>query len=380
MGKKKKKKKNDKKKKGDEKKAAPKKTAAKKAAPKKTAAEKAAPKKTAAEKAAPKKTAAKKTTRKATRKRAPRKAAASKVVAAPATAPTLVEPPASPYLVPFDGSFRVADASHEPPKGAPSGKKGKKENKDLLEEQVEEIYELQRKLYADDRYSLLLVFQAMDAAGKDGTIRAVMTGVNPAGCQVSSFKAPSKEEIDHDFLWRIHACLPERGRIGIFNRSHYEEVLIVKVHPEYLAGQRLPRVPEDVFLERYESIRDWEKHLARNGTVILKFFLNVSREEQRERLLERIDDERKNWKFEAGDLDTRDRWDLYMDAYQEALNATSRPWAPWYAIPADDKPFMRQTVARIVREALEGLGLSFPEVSPEQRAELQQHRKRLEKD
>lgn len=286
------------------------------------------------------------------------------------------EAPKSPWLVPFDGSFAIGKARTEPKKEH-RGKKAEEENEALLREHVSTLYELQQKLYADDRFSLLLVFQAMDAAGKDGTIRAVMTGVNPAGCQVSSFKAPNSEELDHDFLWRMNKRLPERGRIGIFNRSHYEEVLIVRVHPEYLHGQRLPRIGKSIWKERFESIRNWEKHLADNGTVMLKFFLNVSREEQQKRLLERIDDPAKNWKFEAGDLDTRDRWDDYMKAYEDAMRETSTPWAPWYSVPADDKDYMRQQVAEIVRRTLESLPIGFPEVSDEKRAELATHRERL---
>ena len=289
---------------------------------------------------------------------------------------TVFSAPKSPWLVPFDGSFSIAKARTEPKKEH-RGKKAEEENEALLREHVSSLYELQQKLYADDRFSLLLVFQAMDAAGKDGTIRAVMTGVNPAGCQVSAFKAPSHEELDHDFLWRVNRRLPERGRIGIFNRSHYEEVLVVRVHPEYLQGQRLPRIGKSIWKERFESIRSWEKHLAVNGTVMLKFFLNVSREEQQKRLLERIDDPTKNWKFEAGDLDTRDRWDDYMKAYEEALAETSAPWAPWYCVPADDKDYMRQQVAEIVRRAMESLPIRFPEVSEEKRAELATHRERL---
>lgn len=287
-------------------------------------------------------------------------------------------PISSPYLVPSDGSWKIAKAAHEPPDDAPSGKKGKRENKTVLEEAVKEIYELQRMFYAHDRYSLLLVFQAMDAAGKDGTIRAVMTGINPAGCQVQSFKRPSTEELDHDFLWRCATRMPERGRFGIFNRSHYEEVLVVRVHPEILQSQNLPHIPDDIWEQRYESIRNFEKHAADNGTVIVKFFLNVSKKEQKARLLERIDDERKNWKFEAGDLDVRDRWDDYMKVYQKALNATSRSWAPWYAIPADDKPFMRATVATIVRDTLKALPLRYPKLDDAQKARLAEHRARLE--
>lgn len=284
--------------------------------------------------------------------------------------PTAVD---SPYRVPDDGRFSIGDCPTAPPPDAPPRKQLRKERKAL----TRELGRLQRRLYAERRRALLVVFQAMDAAGKDGTIRAVMTGINPAGCQVSTFKRPSSEELDHDFLWRIHRRLPERGRIGIFNRSHYEEVLVVRVHPEILDGQRLPHRPKRIWQERYESIRDMERHLARNGTVMLKFFLHVSKDEQKKRLLERIDDERKNWKFEAGDLDARDRWDDYMSAYEKALNATSRPWAPWYAVPADDKPFMRATVASIVRRTLEALPIRFPTLDPEARAALAEHRARL---
>ena len=283
----------------------------------------------------------------------------------------------SPYLVPFDGTFELAAADTTPPDGTPR----KKALKDDLEDAIGDLTELQRKLYADDRLSVLLVFQAMDAAGKDGTIRAVMTGINPAGCQVFSFKKPSSEELDHDFLWRTARCLPERGRIGIFNRSYYEEVLVVRVHPEYLAAQKLPNVPADLdelWEQRFEAIRDHERHLARSGTVILKFWLNVSEDEQRQRLLRRIDDPDRNWKFSSVDVAERAFWPQYMRSYEEALRATSRPWAPWYAIPADDKPFMRLTVARILTRTLEGLGLSYPAVSDERRDELLALRAALE--
>jgi PPK2 family polyphosphate:nucleotide phosphotransferase len=282
------------------------------------------------------------------------------------------------YRVPFDGSFRRADAPTAPPDDAPSKKKLEK----ALEREVERISDLQRILYAHDRRALLLVFQAMDAAGKDGTIRAVMSGVNPVGCQVHSFKQPSSEELDHDFLWRTACRLPERGRIGIFNRSYYEEVLVVRVHPQYLDAQRLPdRPPLDALWEqRFRSIREHEAHLARNGTVIRKFWLNVSREEQRRRFLDRIDEPEKNWKFATGDVREREHWDEYMDAYEQALRATSTEAAPWYAIPADDKPFMRLTVARIVRETLEGLRLHYPEASAEERAHFAEMRDFLERE
>lgn len=285
--------------------------------------------------------------------------------------------PLETYRVSYKSKFRIDKAPHKPPKGAPQGKDGKRDNRKQLAEHIEAIRELQSKLYADDSYSVLLVFQAMDAAGKDGTIRAVMSGINPAGCQVVSFKRPSSEDLDHDYLWRIHKQAPQRGRIGIFNRSHYEEVLVVRVNPGILDSQQLPQKPKTLFEDRYESIMDFEKHLARNGTVIIKFFLNVSKEEQRDRLVARIDDPAKNWKFEAGDLTVRAQWDEYMKAYEEALNATSRPWAPWYSIPADDKPFMRQAVAGIVRKALEELDLEYPKLNEDETAALLEHRKTL---
>jgi len=282
--------------------------------------------------------------------------------------------PRSDFLVPFDGSFRLADA----PTG-PTDEVDEDALEDAREKRTEAIGELQRKLYADDHYSALFVFQAMDAGGKDSTIRHVFTGVNPAGFQVSSFKAPSAEELDHDFLWRIARRLPERGRIGVFNRSHYEEVLVVRVHPEYLEGQRLPNYDLDtIWGERFESIRSFERHLADNGTVIVKFFLNVSLDEQKERFLRRIDKPSKNWKFNEGDVEERKRWPDYMHAFEEALNATSRPWAPWYAIPADSKPYMRLQVARIVQQTLESLGVDYPEVDEEAKAELAECRRMLE--
>ncbi len=281
----------------------------------------------------------------------------------------------SPYLVPFDSTFRIPDFPTAPPESGPHGKSAKK----ALKDRIDELDDLQRMLAAQDRYSVLLVFQAMDAAGKDGTIRAVMSGINPAGVQVFSFKRPSALELDHDFLWRSAVRLPERGRIGIFNRSYYEEVLVVRVHPGILEGQRLPYAvdPSRIWGERFESIRDHEKHLARNGTVILKFWLNVSRDEQKRRFLDRIDEPEKNWKFNAGDVDEREHWDEYMHAYEEALNASSRPWAPWYAIPADDKPHMRLAVSEIICRSLSSLALAYPEVSDEDRSELLAARERL---
>ena len=285
----------------------------------------------------------------------------------------------SPYLVPFDGSFELGRAPTAPPDGTPKEKVLEKRLDDLNDE----LDRLQRVLYADDRYSVLLVFQAMDAAGKDGTIRAVLEGVNPAGCQVFSFKAPSKEELDHDFLWRVAKRLPERGRIGVFNRSHYEEVLVVRVHPEYLEAQNLPSEDlgsEAFWARRLDSINAWERHLAETGTVVLKFFLNVSRDEQRRRFLARLDEPHKNWKFSMGDVKERGFWDDYMAAYEAALAATSRPWAPWYSIPADDKDYLRLTVAGIVVDTLKALPLAYPKVAEADRARFAEMRALLEAD
>jgi PPK2 family polyphosphate:nucleotide phosphotransferase len=248
---------------------------------------------------------------------------------------------------------------------------------------VEQLTELQYLLYAHDNHALLLIFQAMDAAGKDSTIRAVLSGVDPAGCDVHAFKRPSASELDHDFLWRTSRCLPQRGRIGVFNRSYYEEVLAVRVHPELLETQRIPQLPrklEKVWAGRYASIRDHEMHLARNGTVILKFWLNVSREEQRQRFLARLEDPAKHWKFESADVDERAHWSSYMRAYQDLLNETSRPWAPWYAIPADSKSYMRLAVADIIVRTLQGLKLRYPRLAPSQLRQFARLRRQLERD
>lgn len=284
----------------------------------------------------------------------------------------------SPYLVPFNGKFKQAKAPTSPPKSCDSSKELKKQ----LKKQVDQLDELQRIFYAHDHHALLLIFQAMDAAGKDGTIRAVMSGINPAGCQVFSFKQPSPEELDHDFLWRTSRCLPERGRIGVFNRSYYEEVLTVRVQPEFLDYQKLPRQVNrsTIWEDRYKSIRDHEEHLARNGVVVLKFWLNVSKDEQRDRFLSRLNEPEKHWKFSTGDLRTRSFWPQYMQAYEDALAATSRPGAPWYAIPADNKDFMRITVAEIIIKTLESLDLKYPEVSDEQQAKFDQLRQQLEQE
>jgi len=234
-------------------------------------------------------------------------------------------------------------------------------------------------MYAHDRYSLLCIFQAMDAAGKDGTIRNVISGVNPHGVSVHSFKRPSEEEIDHEFLWRSQDHLPRRGHISIFNRSYYEEVLVVKVHPEIVTNyQRLPAESlEDVWAGRYQSIRDHEAHLVRNGTRVLKFFLNLGKDEQRERFVDRIDEPEKNWKFNEGDVKERGFWDDYQKAYEKAVNETATPEAPWYVIPADDKKNMRLIVSRIIRDELESLEMSYPKVSDERRAEMQGFREML---
>ncbi len=292
--------------------------------------------------------------------------------------PALFEPVESPYLVPFDGRFRIKDAVTEPPE-----KGSKKENVEVLAQCVARLDKIQRKLYADDRYAILLVFQAMDASGKDGTIRAVLSGVNPAGCEVFTFKPPSAEELDHDFMWRAVRCLPERGRIGVWNRSHYEEVLAVRVNPRFLDGQKLPRRPsraDDLWEERYKTIHDHEAAWARNGTVVLKFFLHVSKEEQKRRLLERIDDPEVNWKFDASDFVARRQWHDYQRAYEDALNATSRAHAPWYCIPADSKSYMRRAVAEIVAATLEGLDLRWPTLPDGRRAEMMKMRDELVKD
>ena len=281
--------------------------------------------------------------------------------------------PKADFLVPFDGTFRIADAATKP------GAKKKWNNKKRLRKSIKKLDVLQKALYASDRHALLLIFQGMDAAGKDSTVRAVMEGINPAGCQVYSFKKPSSLELDHDFLWRTSRAMPERGRIGIFNRSQYEEVLVVRVHPEILDGQQLPGTVnrETIWEDRYESIRDQEKHLARNGTMIVKFWLNVSKDEQKERFLNRLNSKEKQWKFNPGDLKERGFWDDYMRAFEDALNATSRSWAPWYAIPADNKPYMRACVAEIIVAALSGIGLKYPQPSADDRAQFDASREAL---
>ena len=259
--------------------------------------------------------------------------------------------------------------------------KSEAEYQALLSKHVEQLDSLQSLLYAHDRYALLLIFQAMDAAGKDSTIKHVMSGVNPQGCQVYSFKHPSLEELDHDFLWRTTRCLPERGRIGIFNRSYYEEVLVVRVHPEILQAENLPEDvvnKKHIWDQRYRSIVELEAHLRRNGTVIIKFFLHVSKEEQRKRFLKRIDDPKKNWKFNSGDLKERKLWKQYMQAYEDCFAATSTKRSPWYVVPADDKKSARLIVSHIILETLRGLKMHYPTLSTAQKRELKEIRKQLE--
>lgn len=249
----------------------------------------------------------------------------------------------------------------------------------LLTDGVSDLQKLQDRLYADDRWSVLLIFQAMDGAGKDSTIKHVMSGVNPQGCQVHAFKRPSEEELDHDFLWRTNKALPERGRIGIFNRSYYEEVLVVRVHPAILKKQRIPDqfIDDRIWERRLKAIRQSERFLSRQGVKIIKFFLNVSKDEQKRRLIDRIDDPGKNWKFEADDLDERARWDDYMTAYEEAIQATATKQSPWYVIPADDKKFMRVAVMAAIRRELEKLDLVYPALSVEDQVTLGEARRRL---
>lgn len=259
----------------------------------------------------------------------------------------------------------------------------KQDAKEQLVQNIEKLSELQSMLYAQDRYSVLVIFQAMDAAGKDGTIKHVMSGINPQGCQVYSFKQPSAEELDHDYLWRINRSLPERGRIGIFNRSQYEDVLIAKVHPEILLSSKLPGIlkTEDIdngfWKRRYRQINDFERYLTENGTVIIKFFLNVSKAEQKKRFMERLNDESKNWKFSSADVKERQYWDDYMKAYSDVLTETSTEIAPWYVIPADNKWFMRYAVGQIICERMEKLDLHYPQLSKEALERLEECKKNV---
>ena len=276
----------------------------------------------------------------------------------------------------LSNAFRVNDGRRFQLKDVDPGDTGtfqsKEQANDLLVRGIRRLSELQEKLYAQDRWSLLLVFQAMDAAGKDGTIKHVMSGVNPQGCQVYAFKAPSDEELDHDFLWRTTRCLPERGRIGIFNRSYYEEVLVVRVHPQLLQAQRLPEslVTKNIWNERLSDIAAFEQYASRNGIAIRKFFLHVSRREQKRRFLERLEQPSKNWKFSFGDVTERAHWREYMHAYEDLIRLTSSPAAPWHVVPADNKWFTRLVVAAAVVDALEEMSLKFPRVDRAKRKEL----------
>jgi PPK2 family polyphosphate:nucleotide phosphotransferase len=286
----------------------------------------------------------------------------------------------------FIQSYRIIDGKGfqlkdiDPAETGSLGSEDKQRSRELLQGGIARLADLQEKLYAQNQWALLVIFQAMDAAGKDSAIKHVMSGVNPQGCQVSSFKAPSHEELDHDYLWRCMKAVPERGRIGIFNRSYYEEVLVVRAHPELLEAQRLPPslVTKHIWMERYEDINAMERYLTRNGIGIRKFFLHVSREEQRRRFLERLEDPHKNWKFSVADVRERDFWDDYMDAYEQMIRHTSSRHAPWFVVPADNKWFTRLVVAAAVIDALEDMDLAFPKISPEKRHELQAVREILE--
>jgi len=286
----------------------------------------------------------------------------------------------APYRIDRGKKFRLKDI--DPADTGPLESEQKQESREMLQRGVTELARLQEMLYAQDRWGLLLVFQAMDAAGKDGTIKHVMSGVNPQGCQVCSFKQPSTEELDHDFLWRACKAIPERGRIGIFNRSYYEEVLVVRTHPELLARQHMPPslVTRRIWEERFEDINAYERYLTRNGIAIRKFFLHVSKKEQKRRFLERIDDPDKNWKFSMADAQERGRWNDYMAAYEDMIRHTATPHAPWFVVPADNKWFTRLFVAAAVIDALDEMKLSFPEVDAAKRRELRAVRTLIEKN
>lgn len=279
------------------------------------------------------------------------------------------------YRVEDGKRFRMKD--YDPADTAHFG--SRESAKDLLEQGVARLAELQDKLYAEDRWGLLLIFQAMDAAGKDGAIKHVMSGINPQGCQVYSFKSPSAEELDHDFLWRTTKCIPERGRIGIFNRSYYEEVLVVRVHPLFLNSQKIPPsiITGKIWEERFEDIVSFERYLTQNGILVRKFYLNVSRKEQKKRFMARLDDPDKNWKFSAADIRERGFWDQYMDAYEDMIRNTATVAAPWYVVPADNKWFTRLVVAAAIIDTLEDLKLAYPTVDAAKKKELAEARKTL---
>lgn len=283
-------------------------------------------------------------------------------------------------------SYRIDSGKHFQLKDCDPADTGhlhsKEHAEEALQQDIAKMAELQDKLYAQDRWSLLLIFQAMDAAGKDGAVKHVMSGVNPEGCQVYSFKAPSDKELQHDFLWRTTCCMPERGHIGIFNRSYYEEVLIVRVHPDVLKAQRTPPslVTKHIWDERFEDIRHLEQHMARNGTVIRKFFLHLSKKEQKQRFLARLDHPEKNWKFSAADVHERECWDDYQKAYEEMIQNTATKHAPWYVVPADNKWFTRLVISAAVVEALEEMDISYPTVDAEKRKQLDAAKKELMKN
>ena len=281
-----------------------------------------------------------------------------------------------PYRVDNGKKFRLKDFEPDDTSGVKSRKQAEK----VLPLGIERMVDLQDKLYAQDRWAILLIFQAMDAAGKDGVIKHVMSGVNPQGCQVYSFKQPSAEELDHDFLWRTNKCIPERGRIGIFNRSYYEEVLVVRVHKELLEREKMPPslVTKDIWNERFADINAYEQYLSRNGVVIRKFFLNLSKEEQKRRFLKRLDEPDKNWKLSSADIAERERWPEYMTAYEEMIQNTATPHAPWYVVPADNKWYTRLVVAAAIVHAMEDLNLHYPTVDADQRKELKAARAALE--
>ncbi len=281
-----------------------------------------------------------------------------------------------PYRVDNGKKFRLKDFEPDDT----SGVKSKKQAEKVLPLGIERMVDLQDKLYAQDRWAILLIFQAMDAAGKDGVIKHVMSGVNPQGCQVYSFKQPSAEELDHDFMWRTNKCIPERGRIGIFNRSYYEEVLVVRVHKELLEREKMPPslVTKDIWNERFADINAYEQYLSRNGVVIRKFFLNLSKDEQKRRFLKRLDEPDKNWKLSSADIAERERWPEYMTAYEEMIQNTATPHAPWYVVPADNKWYTRLVVAAAIVHAMEDLNLHYPTVDADQRKELKAARAALE--
>lgn len=285
----------------------------------------------------------------------------------------------SSYRITAPEKFRLKDMNPEDDFDLPHSKD---EAKDELEEVVKSISKHQEMLYAQDQWSLLVILQAMDAAGKDSVLNKVLSGINPQGCQVHSFKAPTSTELDHDWLWRTTLALPERGRIGVFNRSYYEEVLVVRVHPEILAKQRVPKslIGKNIWQERFDDIRAFEKHMTRNGTKVLKFFLNVSKEEQKKRFLERIDEPDKNWKFNPGDIEERKLWNKYMEAYEAMIRNTSTDHSPWYVVPADKKWFTRLVVAHAIDEALAGLGVAYPKIDAAAIEEMKKARAALTKE